>query len=101
VVAYFGTYSVDEAAKTVATKENDPEAANVAVRTTHEIAQLRMFVGGSAHNDPIQLQQAAEPQRRGSALRMHLKLEQIAHGGKLPAEKEAEIRAMYPEDGAA
>jgi hypothetical protein len=80
----------------VATKENDPEAANVAVRTAHEIAQLRQFVGGSAHNDPIQLQQVADPQRKSSPLRMHLKLAQIAHDGKIPPEEEAEIRSFYP-----
>jgi hypothetical protein len=52
----------------IAVKENDPEAANVAVRTTHEIAQLRMFVGGSAHNDPIQLQRTADPQTQTGSL---------------------------------
>lgn len=52
----------------IAIAENDPEAANVAVRTTHEIAQLRMFVGGSAHNDPIQLQRTADPQTQTGSL---------------------------------
>ena len=52
----------------IATAENDPEAANVAVRTAHEIAQLRMFVGGSAHNDPIQLQRTADPQTQTGSL---------------------------------
>jgi hypothetical protein len=52
----------------IATAQNDPEAANVAVRTTHEIAQLRMFVGGSAHNDPIQLQRTADPQTQTGSL---------------------------------
>ena len=52
----------------IAVKENDPEAANVAVRTAHEIAQLRMFVGGSAHSDPIQLQKTADPQTQTGSL---------------------------------
>jgi hypothetical protein len=52
----------------IAVEENDPEAANVAIRTTHEIAQLRMFVGGSAHNDPVQLQRAADPQTQTGSL---------------------------------
>jgi hypothetical protein len=48
----------------VAMTEHDCEAGNVAIRTAHEIAQLRQFVGGSAHNDPIQLQRAADPQQQ-------------------------------------
>ena len=34
---------------------NDPDAAHVAVRAANEIAQLRMFIGGGQHSDPIQL----------------------------------------------
>ena len=49
-------------------------AANVAIRTTHEIAQLRMFVGGSAHNDPIQLQRAADPQTQTGSLEAYEKV---------------------------
>ena len=58
----------------IAIGENDPEAANVAVRTTHEIAQLRMFVGGSAHNDPIQLQRTADPQTQTGSLEAYEKV---------------------------
>jgi hypothetical protein len=39
----------------IAMAENDAEAANVSIRTAHEIAQLRQFVGGGQHIDPIQL----------------------------------------------
>jgi len=58
----------------IAIAENDPEAANVAVRTTHEIAQLRMFVGGSAHNDPIQLQRTADPQTQTGSVEAYEKV---------------------------
>jgi hypothetical protein len=58
----------------IAIDENDPEAANVAVRTTHEIAQLRMFAGGSAHNDPIQLQRAADPQTQTGSVEAYEKV---------------------------
>jgi hypothetical protein len=58
----------------IAIAENDPEAANVAVRTAHEIAQLRMFVGGSAHNDPIQLQRAADPQTQTGSVEAYEKV---------------------------
>jgi hypothetical protein len=48
----------------IAMVENDPEAANVSIRTAHEIAQLRQFVGGGQHSDPIQLTQRAGPGAR-------------------------------------
>jgi hypothetical protein len=58
----------------IAMEENDPEAAHVTVRTAHEIAQLRMFVGGSAHNDPIQLQRAADPQTQTGSVEAYEKV---------------------------
>src|SRR6516162_3902833 len=70
-------YDLDELRCTyheIAVAENDPEAANVAVRTAHEIAQLRMFVGGSAHNDPIQLQRAADPQTQTGSVEAYEKV---------------------------
>jgi hypothetical protein len=39
---------------------NDPDAAHVAVRAAHEIAQLRMFIGGGQHSDPIRLTRHAK-----------------------------------------
>jgi hypothetical protein len=57
-----------EAYHGIAMAENDSEAANVSIRTAHEIAQLRQFVGGSAHNDPIQLQRTADPQTQTGSL---------------------------------
>jgi hypothetical protein len=68
----------------IAVEENDPEAANVAVRTAHEIAQLRMFVGGSAHNDPIQLQRTADPQTQTGSLEAYEKV--LARLPKRPPE---------------
>jgi hypothetical protein len=53
-----------EAYHGIAMGENDAEAANVAIRTTHEISQLRMFIGGGQHTDPIQLTQRAGPRAR-------------------------------------
>jgi hypothetical protein len=58
----------------VSLTHKDPEAAHVAVRTAHEIAQLRMFVGGSAHNDPIQLQRAADPQTQTGSVEAYEKV---------------------------
>ena len=57
-----------EAYHDIAITENDPEAANVSVRTAHEIAQLRMFVGGGQHSDPIQLTQQVGPRSRESSM---------------------------------
>ena len=45
---------------------NDPDAAHVAVRAAHEIAQLRMFIGGGQHSDPIQLTRHANPRAESS-----------------------------------
>jgi hypothetical protein len=64
-------YDLEELRETyheIAITENDPEAANVSVRTAHEIAQLRMFVGGGQHSDPIQLTQQVGPRSRESSM---------------------------------
>jgi hypothetical protein len=62
----FDLEELREAYHGIAMGENDAEAANVAIRTTHEIAQLRMFIGGGQHSDPIQLTRQANPQAESS-----------------------------------
>jgi hypothetical protein len=82
----------------IAVTENDPEAANVAVRTAHEIAQLRQFVGGSAHNDPIQLQKVADPKQRGGPARLLEALERLCkegHASPQTQENVAKLRSSY------
>jgi hypothetical protein len=74
--------------------ENDPEAAHVAMGTAHEIAQLRMFVGGSAHNDPVQLERAVNSRSRSGPEVLHLAFERLANDGHLSPESEARVRAL-------
>jgi hypothetical protein len=70
-------YDLDELRCTyheIAVATNDSEAANVAIRTSHEIATIRQFIGGSAHNDPIQLQRTADPQTQTGSLEAYEKV---------------------------
>jgi hypothetical protein len=50
----------------VAMTEHNADAANVAIRAGHEIAQLRQFVGATAYRDPVELARASDP-RAGSS----------------------------------
>jgi hypothetical protein len=51
----------------IAMTENDPEAANVSIRTVHEISMLRQFIGGGQHSDPIQLTRQVKPRESSTA----------------------------------
>ncbi len=79
----------------IATAENDPEAANVAVRTTHEIAQLRMFIGGGQHSDPIQLTRQANPRgQEASTAAFERGLAFLCSSGVASPETEARVREL-------
>ena len=49
--------------------------------------QLRMFVGGSAYNNPIELQRAVDPRRGSSPDRLWQALEALANDHKLMPER--------------
>src|SRR5262249_9611879 len=59
----------------------DADAANVAIRATHEVMQLRQFLGGGQRVDPIELERRHEAQAGKSSDRLKQMLQLLCTDG--------------------
>jgi hypothetical protein len=78
----------------IAMGENDAEAANVSIRTAHEIAQLRMFIGGGQHIDPVQLVKQIDPKHKSGPDRILEALERLAKSDVASPELQEKVLAL-------